>query len=227
MQGAAVLQDPQPSRRRLLDDAVVEHDHAVRDVLLDSISGQRSLAAFAGDDRGNAALLEPTQQPTQFGTHDRGVGERSVEVLQRVEHHSFGAHLVDRRAEAYEQRLEIPLAGLGDIGGHDVHVVEHEHAVGLKLRQVETERGDVGREVLGALFERDEDSRLAVADDPADQELHREQRLSAAGRPADEGGATARQPAARDLVEAGDTGRRFGELGQRAWGSGSARHRNG
>ena len=37
---AAVLDDPQPPRRDLLVDAVVEHDHAVRDVLLEPLPGE-------------------------------------------------------------------------------------------------------------------------------------------------------------------------------------------
>ena len=54
VQRAAVLEDAQAAGRGLLGHAVVEHDHAVRDVLLDAVAGQRPVAALAGDHRRDA-----------------------------------------------------------------------------------------------------------------------------------------------------------------------------
>src|SRR5258708_5327913 len=48
---AAVLHDAQASRRVLLDDAVVEENDAVGDVLLEPLARETSAAAFAGYDR--------------------------------------------------------------------------------------------------------------------------------------------------------------------------------
>ena len=69
--GAAVLDDAQPPGRDLLGDPVVEQDHAVGDVLLQALAGERALAALAGDDRGDALVLEPAEQPAQLGAQDR------------------------------------------------------------------------------------------------------------------------------------------------------------
>ena len=68
--GAAVLDDAQPPRRDLVDHAVVEQDHAVGDVLFQAVPGQRALAALAGDDGGDALVLEPAEQAAQLGPQD-------------------------------------------------------------------------------------------------------------------------------------------------------------
>src|ERR1700722_16748749 len=44
---AAVLQNAQTPRRGLFRDEMIQHDHAVRDVLLDSATGQHPVAALA------------------------------------------------------------------------------------------------------------------------------------------------------------------------------------
>ena len=62
---AAILDDAQAPRRHLLVDAVVEQDHAVGDVLLQAVAGQRAFAPLAGDDGGDALVLEPAEQPAQ------------------------------------------------------------------------------------------------------------------------------------------------------------------
>ena len=112
VQRAAVLEDPQAPRRGLLGDPVVEHDHAVRHVLLDAVAGQRTVAAFAGDDGGDPAILQPGEEPAKLRAHRGGIGERAEQILQGVEHDAFGVHLIDGGTEPDEERLEIPLAGL-------------------------------------------------------------------------------------------------------------------
>ena len=94
--GAAVLDDAQPARGDLLVHAVVEQDHAVGDVLLQAVAGQGALAALAGDDGGDALVLEPAEQPAQLGAQDGLVGQAGEERLDRVQHHALGADGVDR-----------------------------------------------------------------------------------------------------------------------------------
>ena len=91
----AVLDDAQPPRRDLLGDAVVEQDHAVGDVLLQALAGQRPVAALAGDDGGDALVLEPAEQPAQLGAQDRLVGQAAEQRLDGVEHDPLGADGVD------------------------------------------------------------------------------------------------------------------------------------
>ena len=128
VQRAPVLQDPQPPGRRLLGHAVVEHDHAVRDVLLDAMPRERAVATLAGDHRRDAAFLEPAEQAPQLGPQDRRVRERAEQGLDRVDHDPLGADLVDRRADPHEQPVEVPVAGLCHLFADHRDVVDDEHA---------------------------------------------------------------------------------------------------
>ena len=95
---AAVLHDAQPARGDLVVDPVVEQDHAVGDVLLEALARELALAALAGDDGGDAAVLEPAEQPAQLGAQDRRVREAGEQRLDRVEHDALRADRVDRVA---------------------------------------------------------------------------------------------------------------------------------
>ena len=90
---AAVLDDPQPPRRDLVVDAVVQEDHAVADVLLQAVAGERLLALLAGDDGRDALVLEPAEQPAQLGAQDRLVGQPGEERLDGVQHDPLGPDL--------------------------------------------------------------------------------------------------------------------------------------
>jgi len=95
----------------------------------------------------------------------------------------------------------------------NVYVVEREALVGYQCFNVEAERADVLREFLLGFLERDACARLAELGRAADQELHREERLAATCAPAHQRGPSTRQATERDLVEAGDPGRRLGQRG--------------
>ena len=132
---AAVLDDPQPAGGDLLDDAVVEQDHAVGDVLLQAVAGQRALAPLAGDDGGDALVLEPAEQPAELGPQDGGVGQAAEQDLDGVQHDALGADRVDGVAEADEQPFEVVLAGLLDLAPLDVDVVHGELLPGDRGRR--------------------------------------------------------------------------------------------
>ena len=101
VQRAAVLHHAQAPGGDLVVDPVVEGDHAVGDVLLDAEPGQAALvAALTGDDHGEAALLEPAEQPAELAADDRLVGQRAEEQLDRVQHDALGADRVHRRRRA-------------------------------------------------------------------------------------------------------------------------------
>jgi hypothetical protein len=208
---AAVLHDAQPAGRELLGDAVVEHDDAVGDVLLETVAGERAVAALARDHRGDPAVLEPAEQPAQLGAQHRGVGQSSEQRLDGVEHDALGADRVDRVAEADEKAAEVVLARLLDLGALDADVVDQQLPARDELFEIEAERADVLDQLLGGLLERHEHAGLAELGRPAHQQLHREQRLAAAGAAAHQRRPAARQAAAGDLVEAGDAGRGLGK----------------
>ena len=94
---AAVLDDAQPARRDLIVNAVVEEDHRIRDVLLEALAGQRALAALAGDHGGHALVLQPAEEPPQFGAEDPVVGEAGEQRLDRVEDDALGADRLESR----------------------------------------------------------------------------------------------------------------------------------
>ena len=201
MVGAAVLDDAQPARRDLVVDAVVEQDHAVRDVLLEPLPGQQALAALAGDDGGHASVLQPAEQPPQFGAQDAVVRQAGEQRFDRVEHDALGADRLDRVAEPDEQPFEIVLAGLLDLAAFDADVVDGQFLRRDQLRKVEAERRDVLGDLLAALLEGHEDAGLAELQRAIHQELHGQQRLAAAGAAADERRPAGWQAAAGDLVE--------------------------
>ena len=65
---------------------MVEKDDAVGDVLLEALTRERVDAALAGDDGGDAALLQPGEQTPQLGAQDAGIAESGKERLDGVEH---------------------------------------------------------------------------------------------------------------------------------------------
>ncbi len=226
--GAAVLHDPQAARGHLVDDAMVQQDHAVGHVLFEAIARQRLLAALAGDHRGDAAILEPAEQAAQFGAQHGVVGQSGEQGLDGVEHHTLRADGVDRMAEADEQAFEVVLARLLDLVALDVHVVDGDLLLLAQLVQVDAQRAQVLRQLLGVLLEHHEDARFAVVDGAMHQELGGQHRLAGAGGAADQGRTTERQAAFGDFVQALDAGARLGQRrrfgGTRLRGFDVARH---
>ena len=102
MDRAAVFDDPQPSGGKLVYDAVIEQDHAVGDVFLEPVSGQRAIAAFAGDDGGHTFLLQPFEQPPYFRAKNRRIREASEQRLQGVQHDTLRADGVDGESQSDE-----------------------------------------------------------------------------------------------------------------------------
>src|SRR5690606_2395741 len=104
---AAVLDDPNATSGDLIGDTVVEEDHAVRDVLLEAVAREGSVAAFRGDDGRELAVLEPPKEPAKLGPKDSVVIERAEERLERVDDDPFGADRVDAVSKPDEEPLEI------------------------------------------------------------------------------------------------------------------------
>jgi hypothetical protein len=67
---AAVLDHAQTARRDLLDDPVIQEDDAVGDVFLETVPGQRPVAALPGDHRRDPLVLQPAEQAAQLGAQD-------------------------------------------------------------------------------------------------------------------------------------------------------------
>ena len=91
---AAILDDAQAARGKLIVDAVVEQDDAVGDVFLQAVARQCAFAALAGDDGGDAPGLEPLEQPAQFGAQHLLVFQAAEERLDGVHNNALGADRV-------------------------------------------------------------------------------------------------------------------------------------
>ena len=120
----AIFHDPQAPRRDLVVDAVVEQQHAVRDVFLQPLAREGAVAALGGDHGGQAAFLEPVEQAADLGPQDRRIGEGGEQALDGVEHHALGADRFDRQFQAQEERLEIVVADLGEFARIDRDMFE-------------------------------------------------------------------------------------------------------
>ena len=191
--GAAVLDDAQPARRDLVDHAVVEQDHAVGDVLLQAVAGERAVAALAGDDGGDALVLEPAEQAAQLGAQDgvRWTARRTASRWCR-------ARRAWRRSSRSRSR-----GGRTALRGRTRRSPRSRCARRARSRRracfcaTSSSRSKPSERTFcvsssAGLLERHEHARLAELRRAADQELHRQQRLAAAGAAADQ-----RRPAAR------------------------------
>src|SRR5262249_50942804 len=193
-----------------LAPAAGEAVYRARNHPLGGLPGQFPRAPRAGDDRRHAPSLQPAEQAAQPGAEDRLVRQAREERLDRVEHDALGADRVDGEPEPDEEPLEIVIARLLDLAALDLHVVEHDLLFLDQPRQIEAERRHVLRAPVAALLEAHERAGLAELHRAVDEEANGEERLAAAGSAADEGGPPGRQAARGDLIEAVDTGGRFG-----------------
>ena len=112
----------------------------------------------------------------------------------------------NRVVEADEQPFEVVLARFLDLAAFDAHVVDGQLLRLDQLGKVEAERRDVAGNLLGVLLERHEHAGLVELDGAVHQEGEGQQRLAGSRPAADERRPAFRQPAARDLVEAADSG---------------------
>ena len=218
MVGAAVLDHAQAARRDLIVDAVVEQDHRIRDVLLEPLPGQGAVAALARDHGGDALVLQPSEQPSQFRPEDGVVLQAGKQRFDGVEDDALGAHRPNRVIEPDEQPFEVVLARFLDLAAFHAHVVDRELLRLDQLRQVEAERRDVAGNLLGVLLERHEHAGLVELEGAVHQKGEGQQRLAGSRPAADERRPAFRQPAARDLVQATDSGQGFRQFATGAAG---------
>jgi len=88
-------------------------------------------------------------------------------------------------------------------------VIDSELVLPDEVRHVEAEAGDVDGQFLFCLLEAHEDAGLVELCRPANDELHREERLARAGPAADQRRPSCGQSAAGNVIQAAYPGRRF------------------
>ena len=94
------------------------------------------LALFAGDDGGDALILEPAEEPAQFGAQDALIGQARKEGFDCVDDDAFGAHLLDHVVEAYKQALQVVFAGFLDLAALDADVVYRQELAADQVVQI-------------------------------------------------------------------------------------------
>ena len=107
-------------------------------------------------------------------------------VFDSVQNHPFRPDRVDRIAEADKQPFEVILAAFLDLASFDPHMVDHQLPGVYQPVEIVAERGDVGREILGAFLKAHEDAGLIEQGRAVDQECGAKQGLAASGRTADQ-----------------------------------------
>jgi hypothetical protein len=205
-----VFHDAEAPRGELLVHAMVEHDHAIGDVLLEPLPRELPVAALGGDHRGHALFLEPAEEPNHLGAQDRLVRQAAEERLDRVEHHALGADRIDGVIQPDEQGFEVVLAGFLDLVALDLDVIDRHLLLPDQRLEIEAEGAHVLRQLFGGFLEGHEHAGLAEFHGAAHQEFHRHQRLAAACPATNQGGTAAQQTAAGDVVEPFDSRRCFG-----------------
>ena len=157
--------------------------------------------AFGGDDSGHALVLEPAEEPAQFGAQNGFVGQAGKQRFERVQHHALGADGINRVIEADEQSFQVILAGLMNFTAFDVDVFEENFFAPHQARQIKSERRDVGLQLGARLLEGHEHARLAELRCAAREEFRGEQRLAATRAATHQRGPPARQSASGDFVK--------------------------
>src|SRR3954452_19851693 len=212
MRRAAVFHDAQEPGGDLILHAIVKKNDAIRHILLKPVTRQLTLATFAGNDCGEVSFLEPCEQAAELAAHNRGIGQSREQVLNGIEHDPFCADGIDRIAKPDKKSLQIKRTGFLVFAPLDLNLIDEQLFLSDKTRKIVAKRGDVLRNVLGALLEGYEDARLAESQRAFRQEGHAKQGLSTIRGAAEESGPAGRKPAFHDGVQAIDSGGCFAEL---------------
>ena len=206
----AVLDHAEAAGGDLRADPMVEHDHAVGDVLLDPVPGESTaVAPLSGQDDGDAPVLEPAHQPAELRPHDRVVAERAEQHLDGVQHDALGAHPPDRVVEDREERFEVEFSRRDDLGRIYPEREHREQATALKLVEIESERSHVEGDLGRRLLEGHEHAGLAVLAGAGDKEVQPEQRLARSRAARHQRHPAQGQAAPGDLVQPRNPGRRL------------------
>lgn len=209
---ASVLHDAQPAGGDLVHDAMIEQDHAIRDVFLKSLSGELPFAALAGDDGGEIAILQPSEQAAKFSAKQGLVGEAAEKAFNGVEHDAPGADGFNCKTEPDEQGFKVVLASLMNLSGIDVDVIKVQQSIALESGQIKAKGAHVLREFAGSFFECEVRAGFIEFGGAADDELHGHEGLAAPRAAADQCWAALGQPAIGDFIQAGDAGQGLFDL---------------
>ena len=185
---AAVLDDPQAARGDLVLDPVIQADDAVADEFLQAVPGQLvRLGLLAGDDGGDALVLQPAEEPPQLGPQDPLVGqaaENRDSMVSRTTRFAPISSIIE------PSRTKRPSRSYSPVSSISLRSTRTKSRASFLRRtrpgHVEPEASDVGGQLRFRLLEGHEDPGLAEVPGSADDELHGHERLAAPGAAADQ-----------------------------------------
>src|SRR5688500_6797955 len=155
-----IFHDAQPTRREVFRDAMVEHDDAVGDVLLQSLPRYAAIASLAGNDRRNALVLEPAKEAPEFGAQNRFIRQPAEQRFESVQGNPFCADRVDRVTEAYKEPFEVVFTGFFDLAAFDMDIVDQHLLARRQVVEIEAKRPHVLGQLWRGLLESNETARL-------------------------------------------------------------------
>ena len=124
---------------------------------------------------GHALVLQPSEQPSQFGPEDGVVLQAGKQRFDRIEDDASGSHRPNGVIEPDEQPFQVVLARFLDLAAVHAHVVDRELLRLDQLRKVKTERRDVAGNLLFVFLERHEHARLVEMEGAVHQKGERQQ----------------------------------------------------
>ncbi len=198
---------------------MIEDDHAVGDVFFQAVARERTVSAFARNDGSHPLILQPPEETAKLSPQDCRIRQAGKENLDRVDDDALGPDGVNRMSEADEESFQIVFAGLLDLAALDMDMVDEDLLGSGKAVQVKAEGGHILGQFLGRFLKGDKYAGLIEVFRPAHKELHAEQRLSRACPAADQGGASFRQSAVRNFIEAFDSRGGFLKFGTERFSS--------
>src|SRR3546814_10651747 len=95
VRGAAIFDDPQPARRNLVVNAVIQQDHAIGNIFLQPAAREGAIAALSSDDSRQSAFFQPIEQAADFRAQDRS--EEHTSELQSLMRTSYAVFCLKKK----------------------------------------------------------------------------------------------------------------------------------
>lgn len=153
--------------------------------------------------------FQPFEQPPQLGAQHGLVVEAAEQRFDGVDDDALSPDGIDGEPDPDEQAFEIVVAGFFDLVTVDVDMVDRDALLFDQPSDVVAQRTDIRDQILGLLLECDEHAWLVELNGAVIEESHREQRLAAAGRAAQQGWTPLGQATEGDFIQTVDPGRSF------------------
>ena len=118
---------------------MIQHNHTIGYIFLQTIPGHSAIAALGSDDRGHVPVFKPAKEAAYFCTQDSLIGEAGEQRFQRVEHHTLSADQINGVLQTDEQALQVILPSFLDFAALHMNIVEKKFFPCGEVLKVETQ----------------------------------------------------------------------------------------